>query len=74
MAAFEVLVATPAVRAVIREGKMHQLHSTMETAQNVGMVTLDRSLLELARKGAVSLDEAARHMRSPAMLKSLGEG
>jgi twitching motility protein PilT len=73
VAAFEVLVATPAVRAVIREGKTHQLHSTMETAQNVGMITLDRSLLELARKGAITVEEAARYMRSPAMLKSLGE-
>ncbi len=74
VAAFEVLVATPAVRAMIREGKTHQLHSTMETSQGMGMVTLDRSLLELARKGVISIEEAARYMKSPAALKTLGEG
>ncbi len=73
VAAFEVLVATPAVRAIIREGKTHQLQSTMETSQGLGMITLDRSLLELARKGAISVEEAARYMKSPAALKTLGE-
>jgi pilus retraction protein PilT len=74
VAAFEVLVATPAVRAMIREGKTHQLHSTMETSQGMGMITLDKSLLELARKGTITVEEAARYMRSPAALKSLGDG
>jgi pilus retraction protein PilT len=74
VAAFEVLVATPAVRAMIREGKTHQLHSTMETSSGMGMITLDKSLLELARKGAITVEEAARYMKSPAALKSLGEG
>ncbi len=74
VAAFEVLVATPAVRAMIREGKTHQLHSTMETSQGMGMITLDKSLLELARKGTITVEEAARYMKTPAALKSLGEG
>lgn len=73
VAAFEVLIATPAVRAIIREGKTHQLGSTMETSQGIGMITLDRTLMELARRNLITLDEAARYMKSPAALKSLGE-
>jgi len=71
VAAFEVLVATPAVRAIIREGKTHQLQSAMETGGLTGMITLDKALLELARKGTISLEEAARYMKNSAPLKQL---
>lgn len=71
VAAFEVLVATPAVRAIIREGKTHQIQSAMETGGGVGMVTLDRALFDLARRGIVSVDEAARYMKNVAPLKQL---
>ncbi len=71
VAAFEVLVATPAVRAIIREGKTHQLQSAMETGSLTGMITLDKALLELARKGTISLEEAARYMKNSAPLKQL---
>mgnify|MGYP000988192320 CR=1 FL=1 len=73
VAAFEVLVATPAVRAIIREGKTHQLQSSMETAGSQGMITLDKALLELARKGTITVEEAARYMKNPSALKILGE-
>ncbi|MFO0609051.1 MAG: PilT/PilU family type 4a pilus ATPase [Polyangiales bacterium] len=72
VAAFEVLVATPAVRAIIREGKTHQIQSAMETGGLLGMVTLDKALLELARKGTISVEEAARYMKNAAPLKQLG--
>jgi len=71
VAAFEVLVGTPAVRAIIREGKTHQLQSAMETGGLTGMITLDKALLELARKGTISLEEAARYMKNAAPLKQL---
>jgi twitching motility protein PilT len=74
VAAFEVLIGTPAVRAMVREGKTHQLLSTMETNVREGMQTMDRAVMELARSGAISIDEAARYMRNPAALKSLGDG
>ncbi|MEZ4390775.1 MAG: PilT/PilU family type 4a pilus ATPase [Polyangiales bacterium] len=74
VAAYEVLIGTPAVRAMVREGKTHQLLSTMETNAREGMQTMDRAVLELARSGAVAVDEAARFMRNPIALRSLGDG
>jgi twitching motility protein PilT len=71
VAAFEVLVATPAVRAIIRDAKTHQLQSAMETGGLTGMITLDKALLELARKGTITLEEAARYMKNAAPLKQL---
>ncbi|HLK11504.1 MAG TPA: type IV pilus twitching motility protein PilT [Candidatus Binatia bacterium] len=53
VAACEVLVGTPAVRNLIREGKLHQIPSMMQTGRNVGMQTLDMAIAELAKKGLV---------------------
>jgi twitching motility protein PilT len=58
VAALEILMGTPAVRNLIREGKVHQLPSTMQTGQNVGMQTLDMALIELVAKGVVTREEA----------------
>jgi twitching motility protein PilT len=65
VAALEILIGTPAVRNLIREGKVHQLPSTMQTGQNVGMQTLDMGLLELVAKGVVSRDEAQSRTLTP---------
>ncbi len=53
VAACEILVGTPAVRNLIREGKLHQIPSMMQTGRNVGMQTLDTAIAELAKKGLV---------------------
>jgi twitching motility protein PilT len=53
VAACEILVGTPAVRNLIREGKLHQIPSMMQTGRNVGMQTLDMAIAELAKKGLV---------------------
>jgi twitching motility protein PilT len=74
VAAFEVMVATPAVRNLIRENKLHQLPSTIETGASAGMVTLDRSLAELVRGGAVQLDEALRYARNASSVKAYLQG
>src|SRR5437870_1690014 len=71
-AAFEVMVATPAVRRLIRDGKTHQLPSAMETAGADGMVTLDKSVAELVREGFVDAEEGARFMKNPAALANIG--
>lgn len=55
--AVEVLVATPAVRNLIREGKTHQLLSTMQTGAKYGMCTMEASLRELLRQGKVASEE-----------------
>jgi twitching motility protein PilT len=56
--AVEVLVVNAAVRNLIREGKTHQIYSTMETGAVEGMQTMDRDLARLARTGMVSVEEA----------------
>lgn len=64
VAAFEVLIATPAVRNLIREQKIPQIKSLMQTGKNIGMFTLDDSLLGLAESGTVSAEEAISKSQS----------
>lgn len=68
VAAIEVMVASPAIRAMIREQKMHQALGIMQASRVGGMVTLDAAIEQLAREGVVDTDEAARHMLNPASL------
>ena len=58
VAALEVLICTPAVRNLIREGKTYQLASTMQTGKKYGMQTLDDALLELVEKKKISGEDA----------------
>ena len=74
VAAAEILVATPAVRNIIREGKSHQLEAVIQTGAEFGMQSMDKTLVNLvhggsityeeARNYAVDLDEIDRLMRS----------
>ncbi|HEY0890251.1 MAG TPA: type IV pilus twitching motility protein PilT [Nocardioides sp.] len=57
-AAYEVLVATPAVRNLIKEGKTHQLRNSLVTGSRDGMVTLEQSLSRLVQDGVVTLADA----------------
>lgn len=61
VAAMEVLVATPAVRNLIREGKTHQILSVIQTGSKQGMQTMDMALRELYREGMISLEDAQMH-------------
>ncbi len=73
VAAAEILIATPAVRNIIREGKSHQLDAVIQTGAEFGMQSMDRTLVSLihggtityeeARNFAVSIDELDRLMR-----------
>jgi twitching motility protein PilT len=63
VAAVEVLVATPAVRNLIREGKDHQLHSLIQAGAKHGMLSMETSLRELYERGLVEADEL-RDLRS----------
>jgi twitching motility protein PilT len=54
----EVMVATPAVRNLIREGKTHQIYSMLQAGGRYGMVTMDMSLVQLVRSGRVSMEMA----------------
>ena len=56
-AALEIMIAVPAIKNLIREGKTHQMYSVLETSKNIGMVTMDRALADLFRMGNVSCEE-----------------
>jgi twitching motility protein PilT len=56
--ALEILIASPAVRNLIREAKTHQIPSMIQTGKKYGMVLLDDSIMELFKKGMVGADEA----------------
>jgi twitching motility protein PilT len=58
VAAHEIMIGTPAVRNLIREGKIAQMYSSIQTGGSVGMQTLDQCLSELLSKGLVSKEEA----------------
>ena len=60
VAAHEIMIATPAIRNLIREDKVAQMYSSIQTGNNVGMCTLDQSLEELVRRGVIAKQEAAR--------------
>ena len=57
-AAMEILIATPAVRNLIREGKTHQINSMIQTGKKYGMQLLDDAVMDLLNKGWISPDEA----------------
>ena len=58
VAAAEILIATPAVRNIIREGKNYQLEAVIQTGAEYGMQNMDRTLVELVHRGTISYDEA----------------
>jgi twitching motility protein PilT len=61
MAAAEILVATPAVRNIIREGKSYQLEAVIQTGAEFGMQSMDRTLVNLIHTGVISYDEARNY-------------
>ncbi|MEZ5978916.1 MAG: type IV pilus twitching motility protein PilT [Planctomycetota bacterium] len=63
--AAEVLLATPAVRALVREGKSHQIYSQMQTGGRIGMKTMTASLAEAVRKGQVRIQDAESVLSDP---------
>lgn len=71
--AFEVLVGTPAVRALIREGKTPQLFSALQTGTKQGMITLEQSLAGLVNDDLVALDDALARANDPEHLRELVE-
>ena len=58
VAAHEIMIGTPAIRNLIREGKIAQMYSAIQTGQNVGMQTLDQNLQDLVKRNLISLPEA----------------
>jgi len=79
-AAFEVMVATPAIRSLIREGKTHQLYLDIQTGADLGMQTLDGHLLQLVREKKIDYEHAlakssnASDFQKRAMSQGIVEG
>jgi twitching motility protein PilT len=69
--ACEVLVPTPAVRNLIREGKTHQIYSTIQTSGAIGMQTMDSHLAQLVRAGRITPALAQQRASVPEELKRL---
>ena len=61
VAAAEILVATPAVRNIIREGKSHQLDAVIQTGAEFGMQSMDKTLVSLIHNGTITYDEARNY-------------
>ena len=68
VAAHEIMIGTPAIRNLIRENKIAQMYSAIQTSQGVGMQTLDQCLKELVARGLVSREEARRRAANPDQL------
>ena len=71
VAAVEVMIATPAIRNLIREGKTHQLLNVIETGAQHGMRTLDQALVALCQSGVISSEAALSHCQNAEELRSL---
>lgn len=66
VAAHEILVGNPAIRNLIREGKIAQMYSAIQTGQNEGMQTLDLCLQNLVKQRKVTFEEARQKSKDPA--------
>jgi twitching motility protein PilT len=69
--ACEVLIPTPAIRNLIREGKTHQIYSVLQTSGARGMQTMDATLAQLARQGKITRELAMERAAVPEELKRL---
>lgn len=73
--AIEILIPTPAVRNLIREGKTHQIYSVMQTGQKYGMQTMDSCLADLYKRGKITYELALTKAADQENLKGLiGKG
>lgn len=71
VAALEIMISTPAIRNLIREGKTHQIASSIQTGSKAGMQSMDMSLRDLYRSGFISYDDALTHAIDPDTLTRL---
>ena len=67
-AVFEVMLGSPAIRALIRDDKLHQIPNILETARREGMITMDTALKEAYEAGRITYEEAMRYVLNPKIL------
>ena len=61
----EVMIANAAIRNMIREAKTHQIDNVIRTSSDIGMVSLERSLVNLVREGVISVQRAQEYAVYP---------
>lgn len=72
VAAYEILIATPSVRNLIREAKTHQISSILQTSQQQGMITFDAHLAKLVKRKTVTKEEALpKALHADAFMKEM---
>jgi len=69
--AYELLISNTAVRTLIRENRTHEIDTVIETNYESGMVSMNRSLAELVRKGEIAMKDAINYSLNPKALESL---
>lgn len=69
VAARELMIVTPAISNLIREGKVHQIYSSIETGAKYGMHTLEASLAELVKERVITMDDAFIKANNPDLLR-----
>ncbi len=72
--AVEIMIANPAIRNLIRESKTHELDLVIETSSDQGMISLNRSLVDLVRRGEIGMESAATYSLNPGELQTLLQG
>ena len=71
IAAREVMIMTPAISNLIREGKPHMLYQAIDTGAKFGMISMDKALAELVRQGLITPEEALTRASNPETFKQL---
>lgn len=69
--ALEIMIGSPAISNLIREGKTHQIYSQIQTGGLAGMVTMDTSIIQLYKEGKISLETATNHAQIKEEFKRL---
>jgi twitching motility protein PilT len=65
VAAYELLINTKAVATMIREGRTHEIDTAIETGSEHGMISMNRSLIDLVQRGEISIDDAKTYTSNP---------
>src|ERR1043166_10035013 len=67
--AMELMIATPAIRNLVREAKAHQITSSIQTSGNIGMQTMDQALRDHYHRGSITFEEGISRAMQPEELK-----
>ncbi len=72
VAALEIMIGTPAIRNLIREGKIAQIPGMMQTGKQFGMQTMDATLVDMFKQGVASKETITPYLTNPSALSSYG--